>query len=154
MSDTDLPHAAPVIGFLHPHGSNVLIGELDSAFLSKTSLGPTSWERPLKIELQPKLSKRGNVFFDYQQVLPLPDCLETLLMVDQLTLDAAEIGKSQRGNPTRRHTGTVDVSGTKYDVTAFITLTKKGCWVKVHAHIASSGRSNISAELPKGGRFV
>jgi hypothetical protein len=154
MSDSGAPQPAPVIGFLHPQGNAVLIGELDSNFLEKNSLGPTSWERPLRVETEPKLSKKGNTFFDYQQVLPLPDGLDTHLTIDETPLQSDDIGESKRGNPTRKHAGIVTIAGTAYDVTAFITATKSGYWVKVHAHIASSSRSSSSAEKPKGGRFI
>lgn len=154
MSDPVHPPAAPVVGFVHPGGNPVLIGELDADFLSKASLGPSSWERPLRAELEPKLSKRGNTFFDYQQVLPLPDGLDTFVSVDGTRLSASAIHESQRGNPTRNHTGTVTIAGKGYDVTCFITASKKGWWVKVHAQLASSRRATTPAELPKGGRLV
>jgi len=154
MSDIAEPRQAPVVAFLHPLGNPVLIGELEAGFLEKLSLGPTSWERPLRVELEPKLSKKGNTFFDYQQVIPLPDNLETHLTIDGVQLEPAEVGESQRGNPTRKHSGIVEIGATKYDVTAYVALTKKGCWVKVHAHLASPGRSSSSAEIPKGGRFI
>jgi hypothetical protein len=145
--------AAPVIGFLHPRGKSVLIGELDPEFLSTASLGPSSWERPLRVELEPKLSKRGNTFFDYEQVLPLPDGLETQVVINDVVLAPSEVSTSQRGNPTRRHQGLVEIAGRSYDVTCFVTAAKKGCWVKVHAQIASARRSS-NAQEPKGGRLV
>jgi hypothetical protein len=154
MSESNHNAPAPVVGFLHPRGSAVLIGELDADFLSKASLGPSSWERPLRVELEPKLSKRGNTFFDYEQVVPLPDGLETVVLVDGTRLTASEIGESQRGNPTRKHTGTVAIAGKNYDVTCFVTASKKGWWVKVHAQIASASRATGPAEVPKGGRLV
>jgi hypothetical protein len=153
---TDPVHigSAPLVGFLHPLGTAVMIGELDSDFLSSASLGPSSWERPLRVELEPKLSKRGNTFFDYEQVLPLPDGLDTFVSINGATLDAGSIGTSQRGNPTRKHVGTVDIAGKAYDVTCFVTAAKKGCWVKVHAQVASARGATTRAESPKGGRLV
>jgi hypothetical protein len=148
------PAPAPVVGFFHPQGNAVLIGELDADFLSKSSLGPSSWERPLRVELEPKLSKRGNTFFDYEQVLPLPDGLETLVAINGTSLTASEIGESQRGNPTRRHAGTAEIAAKVYEVTCFVTDSKKGFWVKLHAQIASSRSPAAPAELPKGGRLV
>jgi hypothetical protein len=154
MSESNHNAPAPVVGFLHPRGSAVLIGELDADFLARASLGPSSWERPLRVELEPKLSKRGNTFFDYEQVLPLPDGLETVLSVDGTRLTASEIGESQRGNPSRKHTGTVAIAGKNYEVTCFVAASKKGCWVKVHAQIASARRATAPAEAPKGGRLI
>ncbi len=151
-SDSDLG-AAPVVAFLHQNGKSVLIGELDPDFLSRANLGPSSWERPLRVELEPKLSKRGNTFFDYEQVLPLPDGLETQIVVADARLAPSEVGTSARGNPTRRHSGQVDIGGKTYDVTCFVTSAKKGCWVKVHAQIATS-RHGADVQLPKGGRLV
>ncbi len=145
---------APVVGFLHPDGAAVLIGELDPEFLAKASLGPSSWERPIRVELEPKLSKRGNTFFNYEQVVPLPDGLETLVSIDETRLTASAIGESQRGNPTRRHTGTVPIAGRAYEVTCYVTASKKGWWVKVHAQVASIHRSTTPAEAPRGGRLV
>ena len=153
MTDASQPRPAPVVGFLHPCGKEVLIGELDAAFLSNASIGPSTWERPLRVELEPKLSKRGNTFFDYEQVLPLPDGLETLVSLNGTCLAAAEIGKSQRGNPTRKHTGTAEIAARAYAVTCFVSASKKGWWVKVHAQLAPT-RDAKPADLPKGGRLV
>lgn len=154
MSDADHPVPAPVVAFAHASGTPVLIGELDADFLAKASLGPSSWERPLRVELEPKLSKRGNTFFDYQQVLPLPDGLDTLIAVDGTRLSASAIHESKRGNPTRSHTGVVSIAGKPYDVTCFVTASKGGWWVKVHAQVATTRKATTPAEVPKGGRLV
>ncbi len=153
MTDALRLPGAPIVGFLHASGDPVVIGELDTDFLSKASLGPSSWERPLRVELEPKLSKRGNTFFNYEQFLPLPDGVDTVISVDGTRLALSEIRESQSGNPTRSHTGTVTIANRAYDVTCSITIAKKGCWVKVHAQIAST-RRDVPNEVPKGGRLV
>lgn len=146
--------AAPIVSFVRNDGSPVLIGDLDADFLSKSSLGPSSWERPLRVELEPKLSKRGNTFFNYQQVLPLPDGLNTLIVVDGVQLMESEVYESQRGNPTKSHTGMIAIAGKTYDITCYVTALKSGCWVKVHAQVSTNRKATSSREVPQGGRFV
>ncbi len=145
---------SPVVTFLHPSRRPVLLGELDPSFLQQAAIGPATWERPLRVELEPRFSKRGNTFYDYDQVLPLPDQLDTVVVVDGVALDADEIGVSHRGNPTRRHAARVVVDGRTYEVTGYVTVGKSGCWVKVHAHLAAADRAHRQPHVPKGGRLV
>jgi hypothetical protein len=144
----------PVLTLLHADRSPLLLGELGTEFLTANSIGPSAWERPFRVELEPQTSKRGNVFFTYDQRIPLPDRLDTRLQVDEVLLDALEHGVSKRGNPTRRHAGSLELRERAYDLTAYVTVTRAACWVKVHAQVHSGRRVEGSSTAPRGGKLV
>ncbi|MBI4218731.1 MAG: hypothetical protein HY682_01210 [Chloroflexi bacterium] len=146
-------HHCPIVTFHHPSGEPVTWGEFDPAFLRANRIGPSSWERPVRVELVAQQSKQGNTFFNYEQGgVPLPDGLETELRLDDLTLRADEVGKSKRGNPTRRYHGMLTIAGIQYEIIGYVTKTRSSYWVKVH--VQKVARGGGSAAEPRGGRFV
>jgi hypothetical protein len=143
-----------MVEFLSPELEAVLLADLAPAFLESNGVPLAHWDRPFRIEVSAKLSKAGNVYFEYQQaVVPLPHGLDTKLRVEGAVLEADEIRPSQSGHPTRRHQGTTNISGVVYAISAFVTEGKRPFWVKVHAQ---KGRSSALADpaAPQGGRFA
>lgn len=154
-SAVSAPHRAPILAFHHPDGSVVTLGELDPQFLAESGIGPSAWERPFRVEIQPQVSKRGNTFFSYEQGgIPLPDGLETELRIDGERIHPSEVSASKRGNPTRQHTGSVTVGIQAYDVTAYVARTRSSFWIKVHLQVASKRPQLGRANEPRGGRLV
>lgn len=145
--------SCPIVTFHHPSGDAVTWGELDPEFLRASGIGPSSWDRPVRVELVAQRSKRGNTFFSYEQGrLPLPDGLETEIRLDGVALEADEVGESKRGNPTRRHHGTLTIDGTPYDAVGYVAKSRSPYWVKVHVQKAVGRRGSVAE--PRGGRFV
>ena len=146
---------APVLAFLHADGTPLLFGELDPEYLRNVGMGPSMWERPVRVALEPQTSKRGNTFFSYEQsALPLPAGLDSEFTVNGARLTGGEVSTSKRGNPTRRYDGLLSISEQRYATTGYVTKTKSGFWVKFHLQVARGNRANAGADGPVGGSYV
>lgn len=143
----------PILTFHHPSGEAVTWGELDPLFLRASGIGPSAWEQPVRVELVAQQSIRGNTFFSYEQgEFPLPDGFETELHLDDITLQADQVGQSKRGNPTRRYHGALVIDCIPYEAVGYVTKSRSPYWVKVHVQKLANRRG--SAAQARGGRFV
>jgi len=145
----------PILTFHHPSGEPVTWGEFDPVFLKALGIGPSSWDQPVRVELVAQQSKRGNTFFSYEQGgIPLPDGFETGLCLEDVRLQADQVGQSKRGNPTRRYHGALVIDGIPYDAVGYVTKSSSPYWVTVHLHVQKLANRRESALQPRGGRFV
>lgn len=144
-----------LIEFLRADGGALRLSDLGGDCLSKLGVALVHAQRPFRVEAEPKQSKAGNVYFDYQQgSLPLPDGFRTRLVVGGVELAFAPERVSKAGNPVREGKSVVTVDGRPYDATAFLTKGRDGFWVSVHAHKAPGRRSTDDGRVIKGGRLA
>ncbi len=146
---------ALLIEFLRRDGDPLQLADLGVDYLTEIQLPLARAQRPFRVEAEPQLSKKSNVYFEYQQAgVPLPDGLETRLRVGGVEVKFGEERKSQAGNPTREGKTVITVDDMPYEVTAFFTKARQHFWIKVHAQKAS-GRAVSGPRKPiVGGRIV
>jgi len=136
---------AIVVEVFHPDGAPVGLLELGFEFLERMGIPNTKWERPLRIEVPGKISKAGNVYFDFSMTgIPLPEGIDTFVTVESASVEFGSERLSSSGNPTKRGHATFDYRGSLYEATVYLTKGKRGTFIKVHAH-RSSGRPERDA---------
>lgn len=143
-----------LIEYLRPNGEPLRLADLGFQYIESMGLPLTHAERPMRVEVEPKTSKAGNVYFEYEhKSIPLPDGLNTVLCVEGTTVSMKAERLSGAGNPTREGKAFVTVNGIDYEVTVFLTKGKRPYWVKVHAQKAGKHQRAAAGPLT-GGRIV
>ncbi len=146
-----------VLEFFRSDGDPVNLIDLGADFLSAQKIDPANAGRPFRVGIEAKTSKAGNVYYEYSQNgVPLPDGLNSFLKVNGALVALGGAKPSQKGNPTREGAGTMLLGGIVYDVTAYLTETKSGYYVKVIAHKQPDRAKNIekAQRAPRGGAIL
>ena len=91
-----------------------------------------------------------HTFFDHSQNgLPLPDGLDSKLVLHSVELPWDPVHASKAGHSTRSASAVIVLDGSKYVAKAYISQGKSPFWIKVVAHkqLSTTGK-------PRGGRLV
>ncbi|MGI8980889.1 MAG: topoisomerase DNA-binding C4 zinc finger domain-containing protein [Pirellulaceae bacterium] len=127
-----------LIEYLRPNGEPLRFVDLGTAFMESEKIPLSNALRPVRDEADERLSKRGNVFFDFARCeFPLPDGLNTVLRIRGTTVSMNVERLSEAGNPRREGKTFVVINDVNYEVAVFLTKGRNPFWVKVNAHKAS-----------------
>ena len=127
-----------LIEYLRPNGEPLRFVDLGTEFMESERMPLSNALRHVRDEAEGKLSKKGNVFFDFARAeVPLPDGLNTVLRIRGITVTMNEECLSKAGNPTRHGSAVIAISGVNYEISTVLTKGRNPYWVKVHAHKAS-----------------
>lgn len=138
-----------ILEFQAPDGRAILLGDLGADFMRDNGLHAARQNDPLRIAIEPRTSKAGNTYYEYMQNgLPLPQGLDTRLVLEGEPVEMGPTRPSKNGHPTREGTAEIELDGTAYLVRAYITQGRYPYWVKVIAH------KEPSKSPSQGGRFV
>ena len=143
-----------VVEFFGTNGTAVTLLDLGEDFLTTLGIDAKDSTRPFRIGISPKQSKAGNDYFEYSQNgVPLPEGLSTFLKVNGSLLSMGAIKPSLKGNPTREGTTTLLVGSLVYVVTAYLTETRNGFFIKVIAHKRPNSEKALkkAQRTPRGG---
>jgi len=139
-----------VVSFQRPNGSPVCLLDLGMDFLDANGIPMHLWERRFRVEVDGRISKAGNTFYQYQQNgVPLPDGLDTRVCVEDTELAMGPEHMSNRGHPTRDGKATLRLGGTDFVAKAYLTKGQSPYWIRIVAH----KRPDPGAK-PRGGRML
>lgn len=157
MSNWETAPDTIVLDFLSAAGTPINLFELDSSFIHALGLTPAfRGNKPFRVAIQKKQSKAGNAYYEYwQNGVPLPDGLMTLLKVEGVVIPMGKTHPSKSNNyPTKEGVATIRVGNDSYEVTAYLTEGKQPYYVKIIAHRRSSATTRTGQVKPRGGTIL
>ncbi len=117
-----------------PTGAGLRFGDLGPEFLEANGwIGRE--EEKFEAFGEEALSKSGNPYYSWEAShMPLPDGFATRIVVNGVYLGLGTIETSKKGNPMRCDKGETRVTAETYLASAVLVRTRRGFWIKVHAH--------------------
>jgi hypothetical protein len=136
-----------VVDFLREDVSPVTQGDLGIPFLQLLGITSIDNGKPFKVAVEKKLSKAENAYYEFSQTrIPFPDGLNTFLRIEGVVIPMGKVHPSKTSkNPTREGDALIVIGNQLYTVTAYLTETKSGYYVKLIAHIKSFSKTSVKA---------
>lgn len=142
MSDWDAAPDSIVIDFLTSAGTPVMLAALGESFLEAMNLKNVPSDKPFRVQVLKKKSTADNAYYDYSQNnVALPDGLQTLIRAEGVVLPMGSTKPSKSGLPTRTGKATIMVGTQQYNVTAYITKSRRPYYIKVVANKKAVARA-------------
>ena len=157
MSDWLLAPDYVVVDLLNADASPVTHGDLNPEFLQSLGINHVIPDKPFRVAVDKKMSKAGNAYYEYtQNHIPLPNGLQSFVRIEGVVIAMGKIKPSKTSkNPTREGEAIIVIGSQLYDVTAYLTETKSGFYVKVISYIKKSpGTSSSAPKTQKGTRVI
>jgi hypothetical protein len=145
------------IEFFRTNGTALTLLDLGPDFLITLGIDPNNAARPFRIGVDSRKSKAGNEYFEYSQNgVPLPEGLSTFLKVNGVIIPMGSTKPSLKGNPTREGITNLLIGSVIYSVTAYLTETKGGYYIKVIAHKRPDSQKALqkAQRVPRGGSIL
>ena len=147
MIDSDKVPEFVVVDFFREDVTPVTQGDLGITFLQLLGITSIDNGKPFKVAVEKKLSKAKNAYYEFSQTrIPFPDGLDTLLRIEGVVIPMGKVHPSKTSrNPTREGEALIVIGNQLYAVTAYLTETKAGYYIKLIAHIKSSSKTSVRA---------
>lgn len=123
-----------LVEYFRIDGSPLTLLDLGSGHLHAQGIPLSNAMRPLRDEVDPIRSQRGKLYFDFERArLPLPDLLETRIRINGIDVAMGETRKTASGNSYREGTVAIKAEGISFDVSVYMSLSQRWCWLRVRA---------------------